>query len=382
MPPCHPAARLPVGPAALLALAALLGPPARAAEVVLRNDTNSSDTYNEDDQVAWLAYPECAITVLTPDAWPVTLDAVRLYLGSSSGDHDGEETSLTLGLQLLDEGAAPTGPGSWDWDEEAFFLQVSSTSLSELCLVDAEAGLGPLTVTEGSVAVWICAPDPATGETWPYSGASNVSGVVIDTDSPSTGSYLFYDGEVMRLNSFINGAWIIRAVETDGGCGSGGGSDGGSDGTDGGDGAADGGDGGGGGGTDGAGADLIVASLTPSEGAVGAAVELAVVGSGFVDGATLHLGGLLASDLVVAGDSALTARAPTGLPAGVHDLVVTLPDGASATLAGAWTVVDAPADPKGGGCGCAGGVGPGAGLMGVGAGLAGALRRRRRAARG
>jgi len=76
-----------------------------------------------------------------------------------------------------------------------------------------------------------------------------------------------------------------------------------------------------------------VSLVDPATGQSGDVVR--VVGSNFVDGATVSLGGQPMSGVEVLGSAALEATVPAGLE-GQLELVVTLPDGTSAS--GAFTV--------------------------------------------
>lgn len=341
---------------ATLVLAPLLlaSPPALAEEVVLRNDSAFDDTFDTSDNVAWLAYPECAISVLTPDPadLPLTIDTVQFYFGSSQGNQDGQDTLVQLGVQKLGPAELPTGPGNWAWGEEAFTATVTSTQLNSLNLDSPGEGLYPIELTEGRIAVWLCPPDPATGEGWPTAGALDTSGIVIDTGSTNAGNYLYYESAVYPLSALgAQGSWIIRAISDfsgGGGSGAGGGTGGGTGG-----GSGDGsGDGGGTGGDDGP---VVVDSVTPSDAAYGTSADVVVLGSGFGPGTTATLGGLALGAIEVQGDTAFAARTPSALPVGVHDLVVTTGAGDQDTLIEAFAVTEldtgvAPAD---GGCGCA-----------------------------
>jgi len=316
-----------------------------AGATELRVDTNTTDTYDDADQVAWLEYPECAITVLQANAadLPLAVDYVYVFLGTNTGNQDGEDTLAEVGIQILADGETPNQT-HMEWGPEAFNLTVSSDRLAELPLVDEENGLFALDYTEGRIAVWVCPPDPETGSSWPRTSERDTSGVVIDTDSPSAGNYLLYQGDVQPLSDFVRGSWIIRAsagaVEGDADTDTDADTDADTDSdTD----------------TDG----VVVASVTPASAAAGEAVSIAILGEGFQDGATVFIGGLAASGVQVSGDTAISATSPSALPAGTHDVVVNNPDGSSDTLEGAFTVS--------GGCGCQSGVG------GVGAGLGGLL---------
>ena len=306
-----------------------------AADVVLRNDV--SDTYDTGDQLAWLEFPECAIAVLEAKASQLPLDIryVEVMFASNTGNQDGEQTLAEVGIQILAEGEKPTAT-AMDWGPEGFTITVSSTGINRLALDDEDAGWSALAYTSGSIAVWVCTPDPATGEAWPRVNDRDESGIVIDTSAPAAGSYLYMSGAVKSLGSLgVNGAWVIHA-----GSGEGGGTDTGSD--------------TGGPAPDTGGEDtdsgeeeglLAVASVTPNTGAAGEAVSIAILGEGFEANAQVHVGGLAASAVSLSGTTALTATTPTALPVGTHDILVTNPGGDSATLAGAFTVEAA-------GCGC------------------------------
>jgi hypothetical protein len=303
-----------------------------AEQVVLRNDTNTDDTYDSSDQVAWLAYPECAISVLQADAGdlPLAIDTVYVYLGSNTGNQDGEDTVVDISLQLLDDGEDPA-PGPMDWGPESFYVTVNSQYISDLYLVDTKNGLSALDYTSGKVAVWVCTPDPDVAE-WPHTSDRDTSGIIIDTESPSSGSWLYLSSGMVELSNYISGSWIIRAssgegdADTDADTDSDTDADSDTD-TD----------------TD-ADGDLVVNSITPATTSVGAPVDVAILGSGFEDGATVAIGGLIASNVTLSGDGAISATTPSALPEGVHDVVVTNPGGAADTLEGAFTVT--------GGCGC------------------------------
>ena len=153
-----------------------------ASEVTLQNDTNPSAGY-----MAWLAYPECAISVLTPDPtnYPVDITAVQFLLGSSFGNQEGSTTTAEVGVQLIAQGATPSSSSSWALGPELFGITVSSNALNELSLDDPANGLFPVTVTSGSIAVWVCPPDPSTGDAWPKTSDFDTSGLLIDLVAPS-----------------------------------------------------------------------------------------------------------------------------------------------------------------------------------------------------
>ena len=89
--------------------------------VILRND-NGSDTFAYPDWVAWLEFPECAISVLNsgPSGLPLGLQSIRFFLASSFGNQDGSQVLATLGIQILQPGTPPSAYGNWDWGPESF----------------------------------------------------------------------------------------------------------------------------------------------------------------------------------------------------------------------------------------------------------------------
>ena len=331
----------------------LLTTPASAEEVVLRNDTAYDDTFGPEDNVAWLAFPECAVTLLTPDPQdlPLTIDAVQFFFGSSQGNQDGQDTLVQLGIQRLGAAEVPTGPGSWAWGEEAFTATVSSSYLNVLELDNPSDGLFPVELTEGRIAVWICTPDPTTGEGWPTASAYDTSGIVIDSGSPSAGNYLYTEAGMYTLaTAGAQGSWVIRAIAGYAGGGSGGSGSGGG-------GASGGGESGDGGGTSDDGADggpIVVDSITPASAPYGTSADVVVLGTGFDAGTTATLGGLALGAIEVQGEAAFSARTPSALPPGVHDLVVTTGAGDQDTLIEAFEVTegDSGVGPASEGCGC------------------------------
>ena len=66
-----------------------------AQDVTIQNDTAYNNTFGLGDMVGWFAYPECAISVLTPDPadLPLDLHTIMLYFGSQAGTLDGQTTS-------------------------------------------------------------------------------------------------------------------------------------------------------------------------------------------------------------------------------------------------------------------------------------------------
>ncbi len=326
----------------LAAMPLLLSTSASAEEVILRND--GTDEYSPGAQVIWLEFPECAISVLTPepDEYPLEIHTIQMFFVSNTGNLAGESGYTELGIQILDEGAAPTGRGDWVWGEEAFLTTASSEALNELYIDDSDEGWEPVTLTEGSLAVWLCPSDPSTGADWPYNDDGDVAGIVIDSSAPSAGNYLMYDGAIYALaNVGVSGAWVIRAVA---GEGSGGGDGGGDDGSS------------GSGGDDGGDGDLFVDSITPASMFAGESPQVAVVGEGFDDNASAYIGGLPLSSVTVSGDNALTGTVPSTVPMGTHDVLIQNPDGTQSTLVAGFTVLDSEELDGNSGCGCNAGL--------------------------
>ena len=126
-------------------------------------------------------------------------------------------------------------------------------------------------------------------------------------------------------------------------------------------------------------------SIAPSTIQVGTTPVILIAGTGFINGATVTVGGTAASDATVLSSGAVQFTAPAGLAVGKFDVTVTNPDTQAATLANGLEVTSSattPTMPKKSGCGCyvggaAGGGDLGAWLMlAIGAGLL-VIRRRR-----
>jgi uncharacterized protein (TIGR03382 family) len=82
--------------------------------------------------------------------------------------------------------------------------------------------------------------------------------------------------------------------------------------------------------------------VTPASGPTSGGTQLTLSGNGFAPGATVTVGGVNATNLVVASETSLTATTPAHA-AGAVDVVVTNPNGAVARLANAFTYVQAAA---------------------------------------
>ena len=75
---------------------------AEAVEVTLQNDT-SNNSFGFGDMVAWLEYPECVVSVLTPDPtdYPIELHTVEVFFASQYGTLDNIQSSILMGVQNL-----------------------------------------------------------------------------------------------------------------------------------------------------------------------------------------------------------------------------------------------------------------------------------------
>jgi len=331
----------------LTLLLTLATAPVSAEEIVLRNDTNFDDTYQPGEAVIWLEYPECVISILTPeeDDYPLEIHTIQMFFVSNTGNLEGQDGLTELGIQLVDTDTAPDSRGDWVWGEEAFTTTASSSAINELYLEDPDAGWENVTIEEGSLAVWICPADPLTGADWPYTDSNDVTGVVVDSGSPNANNYVWYNNDIYALSDLgVNGSWIVRAV-----AGESAGDDGGDDG-----GSGDGGSGEGSG-DDGGDADIAVYSVSPGSIMVGESTSVAIVGEGFDEDASAYIGGLMLSSSVVSGDAALTGTVPATLPVGSHDVVVANPNGEDATLPAGFVVLASEDVDGGSGCGCSGG---------------------------
>ena len=93
-----------------------------AQDVTLQNDTAINNSFGLSDMVAWLEYPECVVSVLTPDPSDLPLDihTVQIYLGSQFGTLDNISTSVMMGIQQLDLSETPSGYGNWAWPISVF----------------------------------------------------------------------------------------------------------------------------------------------------------------------------------------------------------------------------------------------------------------------
>ena len=80
---------------------------------------------------------------------------------------------------------------------------------------------------------------------------------------------------------------------------------------------------------------VTITSISPNSGPVGGGTPVTITGTGFVSGATVTIGSVAATSVVVASATSITAVTPAGT-AGAKDVVVTT-SGGSATLTGGFT---------------------------------------------
>lgn len=84
-----------------------------------------------------------------------------------------------------------------------------------------------------------------------------------------------------------------------------------------------------------------VTNIDPSSGTISGGTPVTITGTGFVDGATVDIGGNPAADVSVVSDTSLTAKTPVG-SAGPADVMVTNPDTQSGTGVELFTYIAAP----------------------------------------
>ncbi len=87
---------------------------------------------------------------------------------------------------------------------------------------------------------------------------------------------------------------------------------------------------------------LVLTAISPASGPTSGGTQVTLAGNGFAPGITVTLGGVAATNVVVASETSLTATTPAHA-AGAVEVVVTNPDTTRATLANAFTYVQAPA---------------------------------------
>ena len=82
-------------------------------------------------------------------------------------------------------------------------------------------------------------------------------------------------------------------------------------------------------------------SVEPDNDTIAGGTSVQIIGENFQDGAAVTIGGNVASNVVFVSSTELTVEAPAGT-AGSADVVVTNPNGESATLAGVFTYIEPP----------------------------------------
>ena len=86
-----------------------------------------------------------------------------------------------------------------------------------------------------------------------------------------------------------------------------------------------------------------LSAVSPNIGPTTGGTAVALTGTGFVAGATVTIGGAVATSVAVSSSTSISAATPADA-AGTVNVTVALPDGQSATLAGAFTYTDASID--------------------------------------
>jgi Mg-chelatase subunit ChlD len=79
-----------------------------------------------------------------------------------------------------------------------------------------------------------------------------------------------------------------------------------------------------------------VIEVVPSSGAAHASIPLEILGTGFLPGAQVQIGGWTATGVAVVDSERIACFAPSGLAPGFHTVTVTNPDGLSDTLSGGY----------------------------------------------
>ena len=316
-----------------LLLSALLTNTAEAGSTWLTNDD-----FTGEGKIAFqdgFATYECWGSVFSTDELtadgPLTMKSVRALIGPSGDNYFIMQffamsgSDMNTAVMIAEEGIAITG---------------SAEYYNDLQIADLDLGLPQ--VNSGDIAVSVCFDDKSTS-----------SPTIANTNSFSdpTHNWIYLPSHnywVKSADLGVQGDWVMRlCVEADhisGSC------DNSSDTVDGGGGGNDG--GGGSDGGDDTGSDAIsVLQITPTSAAEGEAVDVIILGSGFVDGAEARIGGISLTGTEVVNGETVIGRTPTSLPAGEHDVEVVLPSGDTDYIAGGFTV--------GGGCGCATSSAPG-----------------------
>ncbi len=280
---------------------------------------------------------ECWASTYHPDPadYPFTPEWVNFLIGPS-----GEGYFFDVFLYQVNASGQPTTQLMGD----AASINGSSQNLSQVNLIDFKQDIPE--ITSGDLAVVVCFDG--------HSSTPTIANDVDGLDHPDR-NWIFANSRWYAAGDLgVEGDWIMRLgwgnegdADTDADADSDADSDADTD-TD----------------TNG---EIELYSITPAVTKAGTSVDLTILGQGFVEGATAHIGGLALTGAQVRDDGTLTGRSPSALPAGTHDVDIVNPDGSSSYLAAAFTVE--------GGCGC--GTGSAAGWWGLAAGAAVVLGRRR-----
>jgi len=97
-------------------------------------------------------------------------------------------------------------------------------------------------------------------------------------------------------------------------------------------------------------AELVIDDISPDFGLAGQATPISITGGGFLDGATVLIGGRTLETTTFVSSQVLTGSVPADLNAGSYTVIVTNPGGASATLSDAFEVRAATSGKKDSGC--------------------------------
>lgn len=261
---------------------------------------------------------ECWASLYTPDSgdYPFTLTSVRVLVGGA--------TSKQIFTVSFYNPSGQDMSGATHLGSEGVALIGNDTSWNEITISQLE--LGTLEVSSGNVAVSICFEDhngyPAIARDTDGMAFANGSWIYADAGLGAS----WYTSETFGLT----GDWIMRlCIDSDNistsDCGSGG-------------------DGGGDGGGDDTGSDVVgelsLDVITPAVMAVGEALDVVLIGSGFESGAEARIGGIPLVGQDVLNSETIQGRTPTTLPEGIHDVEVVLEDGTSEVLAGGFEVTD------------------------------------------
>jgi len=84
---------------------------------------------------------------------------------------------------------------------------------------------------------------------------------------------------------------------------------------------------------------LTVTAIRPASGSVAGGFEVALIGRGFAEGATVDFGDLAATNVIVEGSDVMRVTVPSHV-AGTTDVTVNLPNGRMASLAGGFEFID------------------------------------------